>query len=784
MRRWVDSRNRPVTFRVRMTWRGDGRNTGMRRPTPGLFLLASGLLFAAARAGILAPEWSRPLDAAVVSTAVGANTYNTERLFLLLADGRVLAVSSVDTLREVGRAPNGATALVSLPTPIRGASDIALMLAARTLGACDLVAWNHNGQQLWKSAIPGMAEIDSLFYVGESENRVEFCAWQRGEPWLVIVGKQLWQYTANAERLRPGFTPSDALACDFDRDDSPELVFFNGVRLAVYHIRQERELRCQWPEPGSAPASGADRVPKPRVACAVFDSTPVLLVATRETLRFVNAMTGEEERRLAPGSASGLPGPVDVVVAQGAIAYAAGADSQGRGYVARLVPSGPVRERLRMPLASGARTNILTLLNDWPMLLVGTGYGPENLVVCAPGLTGTAGNSPGYSGARLLRIIQLRIDDDTFPDLVVLRTAGDARWRLDVFANRAGQLAVDLQRARHALLRAALGQNDNMVRRAVRRVKYLERETGAGEVSQERSVLDRFRATVRLRNAIAYTGAFGAAALTAGFGLLLVRRRRRAGRNQQIEEQPVANRVALAADFIALDHNFISKGNRSAGFERLIEIRNQHGLEHDRDLGQSGRMSGPQLMGVYASAITRLIDDAPTLPLLDFIQTTATISPRGREFEFLELGPEEFRRLERRPGVRLIAITNHENPDYLRRFRIFANPEIRGTLEHIILDHIRHAAKWAHIITSYTVNTQWNRRLLISFRSDSPYVIPFADPRAHITSRLRELATLLRPAIEVPRDASALVGPHERLWLSLADYIAVLEETRSRVSVP
>jgi hypothetical protein len=43
---------------------------------------------------------------------------------------------------------------------------------------------------------------------------------------------------------------------------------------------------------------------------------------------------------------------------------------------------------------------------------------------------------------------------------------------------------------------------------------------------------------------------------------------------------------------------------------------------------------------------------------------------------------------------------------------------------------------------------------------------------------------MLRPAIEVPLDASALVGPHERLWLSLADYVAVLEETRSRVSVP
>jgi hypothetical protein len=466
------------------------------------------------------------------------------------------------------------------------------------------------------------------------------------------------------------------------------------------------------------------------------------------------------------------------------MAYAAGTDSLGRSYVARLVPSGPVRERLLLPPAPGAQVHALALLNDWPMLSVSTGYGPDSLFVCAPGLTGTADNSPGYSGARLLRVIQLRIDEDTFPDLVVLRTAGDVRRRLDVFANRMGQLAEDLQRARQALLRVALGQNDNMVRRAVRRVKSLERETGAGEVSQERSAIDRFRASNRLRHAITYTGAFVAALLSAGLVLLMLRRRRRAAPGQQIEKQPVANRVALAADLIALDHNFMSKGNRPAGFERLVEIRNRHGLERDRDLGQSGRVSSEQLMGVYASAITRLIDPAHTLQLLDLIQTTARLAPRGQDFEFLELRPEELRRLERRPGVRVIAITNHEYPDYLRRFRIFANPEVRGTLEHVILDHIRHADKWAHIITSYTVNTQWSRRLLISFRSDSPYVVPFANPSAHITSQLRELATMLRPAIEVPLDASALVGPHERLWLSFSDYIAVLEETRSRVSVP
>jgi len=195
-------------------------------------------------------------------------------------------------------------------------------------------------------------------------------------------------------------------------------------------------------------------------------------------------------------------------------------------------------------------------------------------------------------------------------------------------------------------------------------------------------------------------------------------------------------------------------------------------------------MSGEQLIGTYSTVITRLIDGTSTLPLFDFVRTTAKSALRRQELELLELSPEGLRRLERRPGVRLIAVTNPEYPDYHSRFRFFADPEVRGTLEHIILDHVRHAAKWAHIIISYTVNTQWNRRLLMAFRSDSPRVVPFADSRAHITSQLRELAALLRPALEIPRDATVLIGPHEKLWLSFADYISVLEEARSRLSVP
>jgi len=373
---------------------------------PGLVPFTLGFMLTLARAGVLTPEWSRPLGAAVVSTTVGARTFSTQELFVLLDDGRVLPVSAADTLRQFGRVPQGATALMSLPAPARGASDIALMLAACPRpGVCNLMAWNRNGQQLWSTAVPGMTRIDSCFFVDDGENRAEFCAWQRGEPWLVVVEKKFWQYSVRATGLRPGFTPRDALACDLDRDGVPELAFSDGVRLTVCHTEPERELRCQWPGQDSAPDLGsAGREPRPRLACAVFDTSQVLLIVTGDTLRFVNAMTGEEERKLA-SDPSALPGAPAAVAACSSTVYAAGVDRQGRCYLARLVPSGPIHSWPALPLADGARVNSLGLLKGWPMLLVSSEQGAQRLFVYAPGLAGTPDHSPGYGEVSFIRLV-------------------------------------------------------------------------------------------------------------------------------------------------------------------------------------------------------------------------------------------------------------------------------------------------------------------------------------------------------------------------------------------
>jgi hypothetical protein len=762
-------------------------------------LLIAGCLLPSARASILTPEWSRPLTSPVIAAAARSTEGGPEELFLLLADRRVMVVSRLDSLTVIGRAPEGTSALVALPGVAAGdgvsveaerETNAVLLLAVRTPGAsgpCHIIAWNRRGQSLWETSVPELRVVDSLTFIDWYEDRPELCVWQRGEPWLVRAGSK----QVRATRLGPGFIPLDALIVDLDHDRIPELVFFDGRRLAICYLRQSRELRCQWSDsPLAARTEPETRSPKPLVACAFFDSSPVLLALTGDTLRYVDALTGAESRLLAFDTLSGLPGFPRAVCASGSAAYVAGADGQGRGYIAALAPSGPVVRPPRfLPLPNRARIYALALLGNWPMPLVSTANGAENLFICAPGLAGANDNSLNYSGTRLLRVFPLRIDEDTFPDLVVVRTSADARWRVDVFSNQLGPFSRELEQARQALQHAVLGRDENEVLRALRRVAALAAEIGPNQAvsGPETRMLDQYRRAARRRSYISYAGMLLVLCLLSGLVVLvLFLTRRRARRScQQIEDKPLPIRITLAAELVAVDHNFMSKGNTPAAIERLVDIRNRLGLMRDRDLRcLAPDDDGTALRDVYTTAISRLIDDTSTLPVLDFIETTARSAPRGRHTETLVLSQGEYRGRTRSPGTRLIAIVNHECPDWDRRLRLFADAELRGTLEHIILDHIRHAGTWADITLSYTVNTQWNRRLLIRLLSDSPHVIPLHDPRAHITSQLLELAVRLGPAIEIPRDDVPMTGPHEKLWFRITDYIAALEETRDRLLTP
>jgi hypothetical protein len=734
----------------------------------------------------------------VVAAAVRTRNSGTDELFLLTADRRVLVVSATDTLTELARAPSGVAAIAAVPAGTDDAGP-ALLLAGSVLAA-----WNRQGRELWSRPVPGLARIDSLFFAYWDEGRPRFLAWQDGRSWLVLVDPG----RVSATRFDPGFTPTHTLLADIDNDGRPEFTATDGGQLAIQEMDGSRELRFRWSVATGRAAPGPSLL-----AAGDVDGNDraELLVLTGDTLRCLRPTTGVRAWTVTPRERTHFA----AVTTAGSNVYVSGFGPDGAWFVSRVSAGGTDTGSCQATFPLPVRVAGLARLGDWPLVFTTAGPARDNVLLLPPGLGTADGNSPGYNGVQLFRFLPMRLGPDAFPDAVVVRSGAGGRLWVDAFTNRLGQLTAELARARAELHSAVLGHDGDEVQRLSRRVRLLARELdpGPGGIGQEELLLREYRRQARTRTIVPYAvGSVGAVLLMLLlFGAVRLRQRaRRYPASHQIENKPLPVRVALASDLVAIDHNFIAKGNIPAAVNRLVEIRDRHGLTRDRDLlritsleptppGRQPtldpkRISPRPFIDAYTAVTTRLIHHTYALDVLELFKTAAASALTTRELGIHEVTRHEHRRLASPDtaathpplphAYSIVLVRSPEKPDIYPQLRILANPQTRAAFEHIVIDHFRYARNWAYISLEYIVNTNWSRRLLVTLHSDSDRTINLANPAGHLVAQLLELSTAYRPAIELPFYDYTPAVPTEKLWLSIADLVTVLDDTRQRLTGP
>lgn len=735
------------------------------------------LTCAAAAAAVLEPEWSTPLGGTVRSATVRPRPDGTEELWLMFDDGRLAVAGLTDTLRPAGRAPAGAVALC----------------ACRDSGylyfACgdEMVVRDTAGRELRRLALVGLPPVDSIWCVGTVAERCRFVLW---------CGPRVYSATPEqgrmaALRLDGGFAPLWAALIDVTGTGEAELVATDGCRLAAWRLDGTRSLNAVWC------AGGGQHRAAGRVGPALLgrldvehDEVAEFVVLTDrdgdgaalyDSLRCLAGPTLEEVWRVGAGNEQ-LPGRLAAVAASDIRVFVLGFEDERGAYVARL-DEGGIRRALRWlgPPALVRPLDVATI-GRWPLVVARVNDGADVLRAYPPSL-GSEPQSPGYSGVRIHRLFALRLDRDTFPDLLVIRTSADAGMRVDAFRNGLGELEAQLQQALAELNAVTRrGGDEFALARAVRRVGLLRQEMDPGSTQTAFEEEQRRRARqARRQRATAVAGlalAGAALLLIGGIGLARsLRRERDLPHAQQAENAPLPVRAALSADLVALDHNFVSKGNDAGAIERLIEVRERHGLARDRDLARVVDAYEPH----YSGVIERLIEDAPTMPLVATIERAARAALQARPLEIVEMSRSAYLGLARREGFRIVLVRSREYPDALRRMRLPSSARVEGIIEHVVVDHMRYAGQHAEIVLDYTVNTQWNRKVFVQLLSDSGRRVDFARRSGHLVSELDELASQLRGVVEVPGPDYEPGEPGEKLWLRFTDLVAVLEETRARL---
>lgn len=732
------------------------RRAGAGYSTPGVLLLLA--LAASLSAADLEPLWSRPLPAAPVSAVVRTRPDGREELLLLFEGGWLAVASEAGKLRELGRLPPGFRAVAALP-------GHALVAAGREA----LVAVDDSGRVARRWRAP--ADFDSLWLSGAAAGgAARFVAWRDGTPYLLELGDSVF-----CRRLDFGFRPLSSTLVDLDADGWPEFIATDGAGFALADCGHDRVLVQALGRLGGTGVGG-------RLVAAVDvdrDSAGEILVLTDQrdagfdTLRCLDAATVRQRWAVGAGGASAL-------AAVGSRPCLAVVGPNGALVLRLLEPDGRVNRDVELP--ASARLLGLAALGRRPLASLRFGSGPSGIRLLSPGLEDSRFESPGYSGVAWLRAFPVRLDADSFPDLLVVRTSADAGWRIDAFRNRLGALAGQLAVARRLAAELAAAGDDVGMARAQRRAQLLAERVELPEEAPTESEL-RLRVRVRRRRLVllgllATLAAVGMSA--AGLVTLLRFRRRRYVR--AIEELPLSVRAALATDLVAVDHNFVSKGNWPAAAERLRELRAVNGLERDIDMARIEKEVEPW----YSGAVGRLVEATSTEPLLELVVATARLALRAApaDVPVVEVTRGDLRRQPPPPGTRIVCIRNREYPDIYARLRLLSSPKLRSLIEHVIVDHFAYAAREACIVIDYSVSTQWNRRVTVRLFSDSLDRIDLTRRDGHLVSQLAELHSVLRPAVEIPGPdwrPETLGVMEEKLWMRFADLVSVLEETRARL---
>ena len=267
-------------------------------------------------------------------------------------------------------------------------------------------------------------------------------------------------------------------------------------------------------------------------------------------------------------------------------------------------------------------------------------------------------------------------------------------------------------------------------------------------------------------------------------------------RHAQVESKSVPTVVKIATEIIALDHNYIVKGNFIGAFNRLNEIVSKYRLHMDQDLGLLLRKSiseefSPKTEGLqdnfqtsYYRFIKRLIQDSRTTNFISIIKKICyNVLGPAKLISELSLNRNEYipdRIWERNKlgnddlSVSFLYLVNRDFPDIYNTSRLFWDQRLYNWFEHICSDHLRYAKHYAHFVFDYETATEWSRKVVLHLVSDSDKRIDYNHKDSHLLSEFEEVKTEYQDYILMPDDERILYHTGEKIWLKIIDLISIL----------
>lgn len=235
----------------------------------------------------------------------------------------------------------------------------------------------------------------------------------------------------------------------------------------------------------------------------------------------------------------------------------------------------------------------------------------------------------------------------------------------------------------------------------------------------------------------------------------------------RLENRSLPQLIRIIEDFIALNHNYLMKGNLAGAQNRIKKIWEDFKLVEEEVFYLKETLEPKFFMENYLSLLKKIFNNKNITNL--FIYLEEINESLDKKMVFQRVNSFEIEDYLKKEGYYLLQVYDPFSEEDNEHYKIFLDKKIENFLIHMITDHLKYAQKRAAIVLERKIITDWQKKIILHFYSDAETEIDFE--KGHLAEEIKEIKENYFEYLNIVKGFQ----PQEKLVLIFSDLIGIIE---------
>ncbi|MEO0130712.1 MAG: hypothetical protein ABIK76_03370 [candidate division WOR-3 bacterium] len=234
----------------------------------------------------------------------------------------------------------------------------------------------------------------------------------------------------------------------------------------------------------------------------------------------------------------------------------------------------------------------------------------------------------------------------------------------------------------------------------------------------------------------------------------------------RLENRSLPQLIRIVEDFIALNHNYLMKGNILGAQNRIKKFWEDFKLVEEEILYLKETLEPKFFMESYLSLLKKIFNNKNIADLIAHLKEIN--KSLEKKMEFQRVNSFDIEDYLKKEGYYLLQVCDpfiEDNESY----KIFLDKKIENFLIHLITDHLKYAKKKAAIVLEKKIITDWQKKIILHFYSDAETEVDFE--KGHLAEEIKEIKEDYFEYLNITKGFQR----QEKLVLVFSDLIGIIE---------